>query len=159
MLEIDLYNELMIGTFMGKRGELDSHSAQVSMEYLMVVAFVFVIIVPFLAYFLTESHNNSSQINNAQLTQIARKIVENAEKVYAFGEPTTLTIQVYMPSNVKSAAIGGTEIAFNMVENGAESSVVEVFPMNVSGNFSVSEGIHKIRLRAVAGSVVITEIT
>ncbi|MFH1181801.1 MAG: hypothetical protein V1702_02490 [Candidatus Woesearchaeota archaeon] len=141
---------------MGKRGALH---AQVSMEYLMVVAFVFVIIMPFLVYFLTESNSTSNEIGNAQLSQIARKIVENAEKVYAFGAPTTLTLQVYMPSNIQSAEISGTEITFMMVDGGSLSSVVERFPMNVSGNISVGEGIHRIRLQAVAGYVNISEIT
>jgi type II secretory pathway component PulK len=129
------------------------------MEYLMVVAFVFVMIMPFLVYFLTESNNTTNEISNAQLSQIARKIVENAEKVYAFGEPTTLTLQVYMPANVQSAEISGTELTFIIADRGSLSSVVEMFPMNVSGNISTGEGIHRIRLRAVESSVEISEIT
>ncbi|MBU0580942.1 MAG: hypothetical protein KKA19_07170 [Candidatus Margulisbacteria bacterium] len=125
----------------------------------MVVAFVFIIIVPFLVYFLTESNRTSDQIDSAQLSQIARKIVENAEKVYAYGEPTTLTLQVYMPDNVQSAVIGGSEISFIIVDGNALSSVVEEFPMNVSGNISVGKGIHRLRLQAVAGYVNISEIT
>lgn len=148
---IDLYKEMMLVAGMG-RGE----HAQVSMEYLMVVAFVFIVIMPFLVYFVTQSNSSAGDISSAQVSQIARKLVENAEKVYAFGEPTTLTLQVYMPANVESVAISGREIVFY---TGGSSTAVEMFPMNVSGNFSVGEGIHRIRLQAVGGAVVISELT
>jgi hypothetical protein len=142
---------------MDKRGAY-AH-AQVSMEYLMVVAFVFMIIMPFMVYFLTESKDTTEEIGSAQLSQIARKIVENSEKVYAFGEPTTLTLQVSMPSGVESASIGGQEISFILVSHGSQSTFVEKFPMNVSGSISTGEGVHKIRLQAVGGAVVISEVT
>jgi uncharacterized protein (UPF0333 family) len=152
---IDLYKEILIGSFMGERGV---RSAQVSMEYLIVVAFVFIIIMPFLIYFLSESHSTSNEINSAQLSDIARKIVENAEKVYAFGEPTTLTLQIYMPSNVESVQISGAEIEFTINAGGKSSTIVELFPMNVTGSISSSMGIHKLRLQAVEGYVNISEV-
>jgi uncharacterized protein (UPF0333 family) len=156
-LWIDLYNEILKHRVMSKRG--NSQQAQVSMEYLMVVAFVFIMVIPFIIYFFTESNSTTSQIDTAQLSQIARKIAENAEKVYAFGSPTTLTLRVYLPSGVESVYINGTTIGFIVVVGEGNSNVYETTSMNVSGSFGVGEGIHRIRIEAAENSVIISEVT
>ncbi|MBN2454471.1 hypothetical protein JXB11_02905 [Candidatus Woesearchaeota archaeon] len=142
-----------------KRGRRVSSSAQVSMEYLIVISFVFMLIIPLTIYFVGQSQTATGEVNTAQLEQVSRKIVENAEKVYAFGEPTTFTLKVYIPDKVESVTIANNEIEFIINRDGSPSSVVEIFPMNVSGSLSTHQGIHKIRVQAINNSVAISEVS
>jgi len=137
---------------MSKRG-----SAQVSMEFFMVVFIAMLIIVPSTLYFLRESQSTVSEVNAAQIAQIMRSITANAEIVYAFGEPTTYTLRVYMPKGVEEVYFNNSEVYFVVNSKGTLSTFSEVFSMNVTGDVSNHVGLHRIRLQAVNNSVVISE--
>jgi len=137
---------------MSKRG-----LAQVSMEFFIVVLFAFLIIVPVTFYFLRESQSSANEVNIAQISKIGRTIAANAETVYAFGEPTTFTLRVYMPPGVESIYFNNTDIYFVVNNNGLITTISERLSMNVSGNINNYVGLHRIRLQAVNNSVVISE--
>ena len=135
-----------------KRGK-----AQVSMEFFLVVMFAFIMIIPLVIYFVEESQSAASEVNTAQVVQIARKIVANAETVYAFGEPTTFTLRVYMPKGVESIYFSDNQINFVVGSGGKLSTISEPASMNITGNISNHVGIHVIRLTAANNSVVVSE--
>jgi len=133
--------------------------AQVSMEFFLVTMFAFLIIVPLIMYFTNQSQRAVNEVNTAQVVQIARTIVTNAETVYAFGEPTTFTLRVYLPEGVDSIYFNNTEISFVINSEGRLITLTERATMNVTGNMSTHRGIHRLRLQAANNSVVISEIS
>jgi len=135
-----------------KRGK-----SQVSMEFFLVVMIAFIIIIPLVIYFVEESQSAASEVNTAQVVQIARKIVANAETVYAFGEPTTFTLRVYMPKGVESVYFSDNQLNFVVGSGEKQSTISEPASMNITGNVSNHVGMHVIRLRAANNSVVISE--
>ena len=137
-----------------KRGK-----SQVSMEFLLVVLFAFAITVPMILYFVDESQKAAEGVNIAQITQIARTIASNAETVYAFGEPTTLTIRVYMPKGVDTVNLNNNQLEFVVQNKGELMTISEPVAMNLSGNISNHPGVHRIKLLAANNSVVISEVS
>jgi uncharacterized protein (UPF0333 family) len=131
---------------------------QVSMEFFIVIAFTFAVLVPLVYFYFSESQDAVGEVNGAQVVQVARKIVSNAEAVYAFGEPTSITLRVYMPSGVQKIAINGTEITFWMYGNQGLYAFSESFAMNVSGSVGNTTGIHNIKIMAKNESVVINDV-
>lgn len=131
--------------------------AQVSMEFFLVVMFAFVMIVPLIIYFVEESQSAAIEVNSAQIAQIARIIVSNAETVYAFGEPTTFTVRVYMPDGVNSIYFDSSGINFVVGSADNPSTITQPASMNLTGNLSNYVGIHIIRLTAANNSVVVSE--
>ena len=138
---------------MGKRCR-----GQVSMEFLMVIAFVFVLLIPTVIVFNQESSRGTQEVNNAQISQIVRSIVSNAQTVYAFGEPTTFSMSVYIPNGVEAVYINESGVNFVVQSKSGVMSIIEPVPMNVSGNISTHAGIHKLRLQAANNSVIISEV-
>ncbi len=128
--------------------------AQVSTEYLIMVGFALLLTVPTVIIFFTQSTQNVEQVNSIQARQIARKIVDNAEKIYYLGEPSVTTIKVAMPRGIDSIKISRRELVFNLKDSsGIVNSVVEVSSINLTGNLSPSSGIQTIRIANI-GEVV-----
>ena len=131
--------------------------AQAGMEFFLVVMFSFAIIVPLVIFFVSESQRATSDVNLAQIAQIERKIASNAETVFAFGPPTTLTLEFYLPPGVQDIYLNGTELSFIVNREGTLLTLSESLSMNITGNISTFQGIHKLRLTAANNSVVISE--
>ena len=133
--------------------------AQVSMEFLMVVAITFLFTIPLVVLFLKESQGAGEQVSLSQVSQIARRIVSAAESVYAYGAPTSTVLKVYMPPGVNSSSVSSNELVFVVNIAGSMVSIEEPASMNLSGNVSVNQGIHNIRVTAANNTVVISEFS
>ncbi|MBI2663734.1 hypothetical protein HYX10_00125 [Candidatus Woesearchaeota archaeon] len=132
--------------------------AQASMEFFLVVALIFVILIPFIVYFVSESQSAVTQVNMAQISQIARKIAGNAESVYAYGEPTTKTLSVYMPEGVQAVYLNGSNIVIQVKSGSSITSISEKVSMNITGSVSSKSGTHKLRIQAANSSVIVSEV-
>ncbi len=129
------------------------------MEFLIVMAFTFLLIIPLVLFFGRESKDAVEDVNLAQVTQLARSLSNNAENVYAFGEPTSVTIRVYIPDGVENVTFGNGEILFTMIQKGEPITISEPVSMNISGSLNTGPGVHRIQLQAVGGAVVIGEVS
>ena len=60
----------------------ESRAAQASMEYLLVVALTFAIMVPTTYLFYNYSKESGQEITDAQATKIGRNIVDTSETIF-----------------------------------------------------------------------------
>lgn len=123
--------------------------AQLSFEYMTIVAFVAIITVPLMLIYYNYSSTTSDEINMNQLMQITRKIADTSDSVYYLGEPSQTTIKVYMPKNVKHVNITDHEISFTIQTVAGLSDIVASTNVNVSGSVPVTQGLHYINIRAM----------
>ena len=128
-------------------------TAQISMEYMVIVGFALLLTIPTIVIFFSQSTQTIEQVNTAQAKQIARKIVDNAEKVYYLGKPATTTIKVSMPSGVESIFISGKEVMISVRGTSGVSDIVEVSTVNITGNLTASSGVRHIRIENIGSSV------
>jgi len=123
--------------------------AQISMEYLVIVAFVFVITIPLMLIYYSYANTTSDEINMNQLLQITRKIADTADSVYYLGKPSETTIKVYIPDNVEAVNFTRNSVAFTIRTVSGLSDIVSSTNVNVSGTVPISRGIHYINIRAM----------
>jgi uncharacterized protein (UPF0333 family) len=130
---------------------------QAGMEYMLVVGFSLLMIIPVVAIFGREKQSVSDQVNDKQASAIARNIADTAETVFYLGKPTKTTLKVYMPHSVEDVVIGRNYISIILEKDG---TLVEVPPaysaVNLSGNISVKPGIQYIVIAADDTQVNIT---
>jgi uncharacterized protein (UPF0333 family) len=130
---------------------------QAGMEYMLVVGFSILLILPVVAIFGSEKQSISDQVNDRQAASIARNIADSAETVYYLGKPTKTTLKVYMPHTVKSFTIGTNYVSV-IIEKGGD--LVEIPPaysaVNLSGNITVKPGLQYIVITADDRQVNIT---
>ena len=128
--------------------------AQISTEYLVMVGFALLLTIPTAIIFFTQTSQNVDQVNFLQARQITRSIVDNSEKVFYLGKPSTTTIKVVMPRNIQYITIANRNIVFGMLDStGGVTDVVEASDVNITGTLLPSTGTRHIRIENIGDSV------
>lgn len=130
---------------------------QVSMEFLMVTGFAFLLLIPVLILFLTQTQDINEDVTAAQVNKLGEELVESVNNVYYLGEPTKKTIHAYIPKYVKSITFTDNRIIFT-VDTGTFSYVVtKIAAANITGSLSSNAGLHTIEIIAQGNAVIIQE--
>ena len=82
-----------------------SKKCQAATEYLMIIGFVFLILTPVIYLVYGYSRDYGRDIAVAQSFDLGNKLVDAAESLYYFGEPSRLTLDVNMPSGITEMVI------------------------------------------------------
>ena len=137
---------------MGTRG-------QISLEYLIVVAFVVFAVIVIMGVSLFYTSSAQDQIKISQLSAFANKIVTSAESVYYAGEPSKITISAYLPKGVQDIQIISNSIVFTMVTSSGTTVIAfeSNVPLDDSTVFSINEGLKRIVVNAGADRVYVAE--
>jgi uncharacterized protein (UPF0333 family) len=133
---------------------MNGRRAQVSIEYLMIVAFAFVLLMPLIVIYYQSQNDMTVKIISVQVDRIANEIVDAADEVYYLGPPTQKTLKVYMPDGVNAIVIENNYILFTTTQlQGAPRYSVA----NLSGSLTETSGLHIITLTALDTGVEITD--
>jgi len=126
---------------------------QISMEYLIIVAFVIFLILGLLgfSYFYSTSVQDTLRIN--QMSTFANKLLSTAESVFYAGEPSKSTITAYLPKGVTNIQILEQRLVFTYSTASGESKTSFTSPVPISGEISFSEGVQVIQVVAVDNEV------
>ena len=143
--------------FLRKKGVF-SGKAQFSIEYLIMMGFTLLLIIPTIIIFANESTNIKSDIALSQINKVALKLSEKAEEVYYQGAPSRTTIRTNLPSGIENISISGKDIVFIYSGYGNSTiTVIETAQVNVTGNISIRQGVHNILIKSEGDYVSITE--
>ena len=129
---------------------------QVAAEYMVIVGFALLALIPLLIVYSSERSSMENAVNSNQALQIARQIVDSSETVYYLGTPSKTTLKVYMPSNVKSIVFQGREVIITITHQGMESEIVQQAQVNLTGGISTGSGIRYITITAMDSGVQIS---
>lgn len=151
----------------------ESHQvkAQSSLEYLLIVAMTFAIIVPTTYLFYNYSRESSQEITDAQITKLGRSIVDSAESIFYSGQGSKTVLELNIPDSVDSALIiDGRELVFNVTTTFGVSEIVFFSSVNITTssqncNANIcripelgSSGLKKVRIEAAAKDNVRIEV-
>ena len=150
---------------------VESHQAksQSSLEYLLVVALTFAIILPTIYLFYNYSKESSTEITDAQITKLGRSIVDAAETIFYSGQGSKTTLELNIPDNIESALIiDGRELVFNVTTSFGISEIVFFSSINMTTtNCTVnickvpelaSSGLKKLKIEAMSKDSVKIEV-
>ena len=130
--------------------------SQVSVEYMFIMGFATIIIIPLLVIYYTYSADTNDAVASNQALQIARGIVDSSESVYYLGKPSQTTLKLNFPDNIKSINLSNREVVFKMKSQQGITEIVQVSSVNMSGTLPVTSGIHVVTIKAQNGYVEIT---
>lgn len=131
---------------------------QASLEFTLIFGFAIMMLIPIIIIYGTEKDNIKNQANMVQAGQIAKRIVNNVDKVYFLGKPSQTKLTVNMPSNVENIVIDRREIYFYVNANGNSVEISSPFPssVNMTGLISPNAGMKTILIKAEDNYVNIT---
>src|SRR3989344_5403258 len=139
-----------------------SCASQASMEYLLVVALTFAIMVPTTYLFYNYSKESGQEISDAQATKIGRSIVDTSETIFYSGKGSKTLIELSVPDNIRAAQIiEGRELVLTISTAAGDSDLVFFSGVNMTTDNSNcagtlcslpglgSSGVKKVKIEAV----------
>lgn len=130
-----------------------NNKAQISIEYMSIVGLTTLIVIFLLWVSLYYSNEVEDTIKLNQLDSIGKEIVDNAESVYYFGQPSKVTLKVLIPKGITQINVTPNELLFKVR---TKSGITDMFyrsNVELQGNISSSYGYHDIIIEAREGYV------
>lgn len=81
---------------------------QISVEYIMILAFVFAILIPGIIFFYTYTQESQTQIGNSQYVRMGNDMIATATRSAAQGEGSWLTLDLNLPQSVVDITVAGS---------------------------------------------------
>lgn len=130
---------------------------QVSMEYLLVLGFLLLLLIPLLVLYNSTQKDTQDQLVEAQARKVGNLIRDAAERVYFAGEPAQETLQLQFPRNIKNITFTNASMYFTLAggANQYDLLIPSLAPLN--GTLLVNEGVHIVVVRAQGGVVQVSE--
>ncbi len=119
---------------------------QFAMELLLVISFSLLILIPVIALLYQEYDKNRTDVHLEHLSELAREITYQSERIYYQGPPSRITIEAFFPPQLAVASINENYVYFEL-----ESTTVPIeYPSSVplSGSLRTFSGPHRITLQA-----------
>ena len=130
---------------------------QASFEYLMLFVIALSILSALVLYSQQITERNREDIRIANAITAVNKIVEAADIVYTQGEPSQITLSVYIPELVESIEFNNNMIIMKVSVSSATSDIFASSKASLQGNISTKSGMKKIKILAEGNHVNITE--
>ena len=147
-----------------------SLSSQSSLEYLLIVALTFAIIVPTTYLFYNYSKESSQEIVDAQITKIGRSVIDLSDTIFYSGQGSKTVIDLNVPDNIASAEIiDNRELVFNITTISGVSEIVFFSSVNITTISSncienvcklpdlATPGLKKVKIEAIGKNSVTIE--
>ncbi len=132
-----------------KHVEVRGVRAQVAMEYLLTMGFVLLITLPLIIIYFQETSRLSDTMTNVATERAAAMLTQAADTVYYLGPPSKRTVIIELPDNVRAVELVENALIFNVSTFGGAGQVVAWSVTNLTGNFSVTAGPHRISVTAL----------
>src|SRR3989344_4901929 len=129
---------------------------QAATEYIMIVGFEIVILIPGIYLYMKYSDESNDSIINAKVDSITNEIVKAAEQVYTYGEGSQTTINVDIPKDVVAINFEGNEVVFTVINSkGLQSEIAKASNVKLNGYITVIEGNKKINIMSEGNEVLV----
>jgi uncharacterized protein (UPF0333 family) len=129
-------------------------NAQLSLEYLTVVA-VMLVIVTALAGYAFLMYNETITLN--QVKDALNDLKKAVNRVYDLGEGNSIVVEISLPPGITGTKVVGRAIYITSTLFGTSSQDLVETDANVHGSLPTAEGIHYIEVRAIDGNVSLSE--
>ena len=109
---------------------------QVSIEYILIVAFTFAILIPGVYFFYTYSQNSAASLASAQFDKLGQEMLSTAVQMLAQGQGSWVIFDANIPSEVDdiSIASSGSELVIRYHTSFGSSDAVFFSDVKLSAN-------------------------
>lgn len=140
-----------------------SKKSQAAIEFLFVVGFAMLLLLPSLALFGRFVSETSDTVTTSQVNKIGHYFLSTATQAYHGTNGTVIVIEVNFPDGVKNMTIPSEDELVFIVETGAgESEMVFYSDVPINGTFhetDYSKGIKRLKFSTIDATVQIERIT
>ncbi|MEM5853549.1 MAG: hypothetical protein QXG39_02990 [Candidatus Aenigmatarchaeota archaeon] len=127
--------------------------SQVALEYLMVISFALMVLVPYTLYLQTVSQNLKDDNNLLVASSSVQKIGQMSDWVFSQGEPAKVTILLQIPNNVEEISFNGKMMKWRVRTSSGVSDIYYFSTANLTGNLSTNPGYYYVSIQAMKDGV------
>jgi hypothetical protein len=110
--------------------------AQVSVEYLLVLALSFLMLIPGLYLVLDYTNDSSAQIILYQINQIGQLMVETAQTVDGYGTDARIVVELDLPEGIRNISIlNNTYLSIDATSVAISAGQLFRSEVNITGTF------------------------
>jgi len=106
---------------------------QIATEYLIIVSFTLMVLIPYILYIYSASQQYQEQSFLTIASESVKKIGEACDWIYLQGEPAKLTIKITIPRNVVNISFLNKTILWRVKTSADISDIYYNCLANVSG--------------------------
>jgi len=126
---------------------------QVALEYLIIISFALMVLIPYLLYLQNASQNLKEDNNLVIASNSLKKIGEMADWVFSQGEPARIEVLVQIPPNVEEISFNGKVMIWKIRTSAGLSDIYYISIANLTGSLPTKPGYYKILIQAIENGV------
>lgn len=131
--------------------------AQIAMEYLVIFSISFLMTIPLIIIFATQTSNLETDVANAQLERLADELDAASSEVFFMGKPARKTFSVTFPEGINGIIIEPKMIRINMSNGPRTFEFVKETQVNVTGSLKTFSGVHVVTVESKGNYVEISD--
>lgn len=135
-----------------------SNIGQISTEALIVIGFILLLITTLIGIAFIYIRGINDRVTGNQINNYADKLISASENVYYSGEPSMITINVFVPDGIKNIDIIENNLVINVSLSSGDSLMAFLSSVPLEGNLSTNAGVKKIQIEALVDRVLLTEL-
>lgn len=127
--------------------------SQVSVEYLIIVAFAVMVLIPYILYLndLSQSYSENNKLTIAKNS--VDKLGQTVDWVFSLGEGAKTRIDILVPEGVESIQFVGRTIEWKVRTSAGISDISYIAVANVTGTIPTSAGYKNVLVQAFRDGV------
>lgn len=127
--------------------------SQVATEYLIIVSFVLMVLIPYILYLTNMSQSFSEDNTLTVASDSVQKIGQTADLVYSRGEPAKLKISILIPSNVEDISFIGKTMTWKVKTSSGVSDIYYNSVATLKGSLPKTPGYYNVIVEATDSEV------
>lgn len=127
--------------------------AQVALEYLIIISFALMILVPYVLYLQNVSKDLSEDNNLSIASNMVQKIGQAADWVHSQGNPARISILIQVPRNVEEISFQGKKMVWKVRTSAGVSELEYISSANLTGSLPIAPGYYDVLIQATEEGV------
>ena len=127
--------------------------AQIATEFLIVISFAIMVLVPYALYLTKVSQNFGEDNSLTVASNSVQKIGQTADWVYSQGEPSRLKILILVPNNVENISFINKTMNWKMRTSSGESDIYYNSIANLTGSIPTAPSYYNLLIQATGNGV------
>ena len=127
--------------------------AQVATEFLVIVSFALIILIPIIYYSFFYSYESTAA---SETQRAARTIADAADYVYSLGNGTTTNVRISIPAGVVGGLVLDHTINYKISTSAGVSDVIAITRAEIAGVIPNKTGVYNVNIQNSNGLVVIS---
>ncbi|MEM7826462.1 MAG: hypothetical protein QW451_02430 [Candidatus Aenigmatarchaeota archaeon] len=127
--------------------------AQIALEYLIIISFALMVLVPYTLYLQNVSRDVSEENDLAIASSMVQKIGQMADWVHSQGSPARASILIQIPRNVEEISFEGKQMTWKVRTRAGISEIYYISSANLTGSLPTTPGYYEVLVQAIERGV------